>query len=65
MKNSRVTVSLDSVEAEALINIAQKECRQPREQARFILIEELKRPGLLPRKENNINQDNQLKESAP
>lgn len=44
---SRVVVSLQPDEREALLNLANAELRTPRDQARLILIEALQRRGLL------------------
>lgn len=45
---SRVVVTLNSVEREALIKLAAVEIRTPRDQARYILRQELEQRGLLP-----------------
>ncbi len=47
MSNVRVSVPLDDAEANALINMAEEECRHPREQLRFLLRTEATRRGIL------------------
>jgi hypothetical protein len=43
----RITVRLSDIELQALAAIARKEYRDVREQARFIIVKEVKRRGLL------------------
>jgi len=45
---SSVVVTLNLAEREALVKLAIAEVRTPRDQARYILRQELKRYGLLP-----------------
>ena len=45
---ARISVSLDPQEREALINLAQRERRDPRDQAALIVRDGLQRAGLLP-----------------
>jgi hypothetical protein len=47
MSAARVSIPLDSSELNALVQMAQAECRHPREQMRFLLREEAQRRGLL------------------
>ncbi len=47
MENTRLTVTLNSDEINALISIAQKEFRHPRDQAKLILISFLEDQGFL------------------
>ncbi len=47
MSNLRINVPLAMRELEALIQMAQSECRHPREQMRYLLREEARRRGLL------------------
>jgi hypothetical protein len=44
----RIVLTLDAREKGALNTLAKQELREPREQARFILRQELERRGLLP-----------------
>lgn len=44
---SRITITLDDAEAEALAVLAQRERRHPREQAAMMIRRELERRGLL------------------
>ncbi len=44
----RINVPLSADESHALIQLAEKEHRHPREQARLIIWKELKRRGFLP-----------------
>jgi len=44
----RVTIYLDQQERDALSNLAQRERRDPRDQAALIIRHELQRAGLLP-----------------
>ncbi|MGA7192109.1 MAG: hypothetical protein WBW94_00655 [Anaerolineales bacterium] len=44
---SRITLSLESVEKDALVVLAEKEFRNPRQQAALIIRQELERRGLL------------------
>lgn len=44
---SRVVVSLKTAERDALVELAQRERRDPREQAALIVVRELERAGLL------------------
>ena len=46
---SRVVVTLSLDEREALVKLALNQLRSPRDQARFILVTELRRMGLLSR----------------
>jgi hypothetical protein len=46
---SRVIVSLSQEEREALVKLALTDLRSPRDQARFIIIAELQRLGLIPK----------------
>jgi hypothetical protein len=48
MAYGRVVVPLSADERGALIRIAEVECRDPREQLRFLLREEAQRRGLIP-----------------
>lgn len=43
MDTIRITVNLSATEAQALITLAKKQCRHPREQARFEILEGLKK----------------------
>ncbi len=47
MSTARVSVLLEQPEAAALIQMAEAECRHPREQMRYLLREEACRRGLL------------------
>ena len=47
MSTARVNVLLEQREAAALIQMAEAECRHPREQMRYLLREEACRRGLL------------------
>ena len=47
MSNLRINVPLAMRELEALIEMAQSECRHPREQMHYLLREEARRRGLL------------------
>ncbi len=47
MPNLRITVPLDDSELQALMSMAARDCRHPREQLRFLLREEARRCGLL------------------
>ncbi len=47
MEIQRVKVPLDQAEIEALVNMADEECRHPDEQLRFLLRSEARRRGLL------------------
>ncbi len=47
MQNLRINVPLSPAELKALVSMADKACRHPREQARFIIREEAQRRGLL------------------
>lgn len=47
MKHLSINVALESMELQALIDMAEVDCRHPREQMRFILREEARRRGLL------------------
>jgi hypothetical protein len=53
----KLQVSLDSYEAEALARLAAAELRDPREQIRFILREELRRRNLLPAEIREMSQE--------
>ena len=44
---NRVIVRLEKNELAALVNLAQRECRDPRQQAAAIIRQELERRGLL------------------
>ncbi len=44
---SRITITLDDAEEKALIALAQRERRQPRDQAAMMIRHELERRGLL------------------
>jgi hypothetical protein len=46
---ARVVVTLGRIEQEALVKLALSEVRTPRDQARYILRQELERRGLLPK----------------
>jgi hypothetical protein len=46
MQKLRVSVPLERAEARALIAMAGAECREPREQLRYLLRREAKRRGL-------------------
>lgn len=48
MDQSRVNVPLEAAELEALVRLAREECRHPREQARLLIRDQLRRLGLLP-----------------
>lgn len=45
---NRLTVTLEQPEYTALLEIADKELRNPADQVRFVLRQELERRGLLP-----------------
>ena len=47
MAYGRITVPVTTAEREALVKIAEAECRDPREQLRFFLREEAQRRGLI------------------
>lgn len=47
MANGRIVVPLSTAERGALIKIAEIECRDPRDQLRFMLREEAGRRGLI------------------
>ncbi len=47
MEIVQIKVPLDQAEMQALVRIADRECRHPNEQLRFFLREEAKRRGLL------------------
>lgn len=48
METARINVPLAKREVVALVRMAEAECRQPREQLRYLLCEEARRRGLLP-----------------
>jgi hypothetical protein len=48
MAEARINVPLSGGEITALIRMAEMDCRQPREQLRFLLREEASKRGLLP-----------------
>jgi hypothetical protein len=48
MLTIRINVPLDRSEATALIRMAEDDCRQPREQLRYLLREAARLRGLLP-----------------
>ena len=48
MAYGRITVPLTTNERQALVTIAERECRDPRDQLRFILRREAQAMGLLP-----------------
>jgi len=47
MSYSRITITLDRKERAALMQLASSEMREPRDQVRYILRNELKRLGLI------------------
>ncbi len=47
MQAGRLVIALDVSEVRALIRMAEAECRQPREQIRFLLRQEAVRRGLI------------------
>jgi hypothetical protein len=51
MGRMRITILLEPKEAKALVQASSAEVRQPREQARYMLLTELIRRGLLPQQE--------------
>lgn len=51
---ARVTVTLKTAEREALVKLAQRERRDPREQAAKIVADELARRGLLPTEQRQL-----------
>ena len=48
MPYARITVPLTTQERQALVTIAERECRDPREHLRFMLRREARDLGLLP-----------------
>lgn len=50
---NRVTVTLNQPEYSGLLDIAIAELRDPRDQIRFILRQELQRRGVLPKEESH------------
>lgn len=48
MQLSRVNVPLEVTELEALVRLAKEQCRQPREQARMLIRDQLRQLGQLP-----------------
>ena len=49
MPYARITVPLSANERQALLTLAEHECRDPREHMRYLLREELQRRGLIER----------------
>ncbi len=47
MAYGRITVPVTTAERDALVKIAEVECRDPREQLRYLLREEAQRRGLI------------------
>lgn len=46
MNTARISVVLEGLEVTALVRMAEADCRQPREQLRFLLREEAQKRGL-------------------
>lgn len=53
MQKLRVSVPLERAEARALIEMAGAECREPRQQLRYLLQREARRRGLLSQKQTS------------
>ncbi len=47
MQSLRINVPLDQTEMQALVSMAEVDCRHPREQMRWLLIQEARRRALL------------------
>ena len=47
MQKLRIVISLERSEARALLEMAMAECREPRQQLRYLLRREARRRGLL------------------
>jgi hypothetical protein len=58
MGKPRITITLDQKERSALMKLASHELREPRDQARYILRQELIRLGLLPQNTANPSSGN-------
>ena len=56
---TRLLITLDSAERSALTKLSQKELRDPRDQLRLILRQELERQGLLLSNDGRLHQENQ------
>ena len=61
---TRITLTLEIPEKNALIALAAKELRDPRYQATLIIRDELTRRGLLPQEQPTPTQQMQTNESA-
>jgi hypothetical protein len=48
MQVPRVTVLLERTEAQALVHMAEVDCRHPRDELRWLLVREARERGLLP-----------------
>ena len=59
---NRVVLILEQPEYSALLRVALKELRNPSDQARFILRQELERRGLLSPPEQNDHQEESTKD---
>src|SRR4051812_40706743 len=55
----RIVVLLEKAELEVLVNMADLECRPPREQIRWLFIQEARRPGLLAHETSSESQSGQ------
>ncbi len=64
MSTARVNVLLEQREAAALIQMAEAECRHPREQMRYLLREEACRRGLLSKEQQEKQEEEQDGETA-
>lgn len=64
MSEARVNVPLDRRELTALVQMAEADCRHPREQLRYLLREEACRRGLLPREQQDLREEEQDGEIA-
>ena len=58
---SKMMISLESDEREALIKMSEKELRNPKMQIRLILRTEFERQGLLPMSNNNSTREENKK----
>ena len=64
---SRLTLTLEQHEYSALLKMAIEELRDPSDQVRYILLQELERRGLLPTNGNGANEEgsNDDREAIP
>ncbi len=61
MAMGRITVPLTTDERGALVKIAESECRDPREQLRYLLREEAQRRGLIEYKTSELTANGRLR----